>query len=81
MLLYRVIAVLLGRLGLTVEEAIKEFMDFVIMVFSEDDDAEPDDAFRSSKLEEAIKRTLAQHGLPPDTRLNDPTNANGKCKV
>jgi len=56
-------------------------MDFVIMVFSEDDDAEPDPASRSSKLEEAIKRTLARHGLSPDTRLNDPNNTNGKCKV
>lgn len=57
-------------------------MDFVIMVFSEDDDdAEPDATLRSSKLEEAIKRTLARHGLSPNTRLNDPDNANGKCKV
>lgn len=75
-----VLAVLLGRFGLTVEEAIKEFMDFSIAVFAEDDNEQTID-HRTSRLEDAIKAMLARHGLPPDARLNGADNADNRCKV
>jgi hypothetical protein len=64
-----------------VEQAIKEFTDLAMMVFTDRKDPKKGDAFKSTKLEYAIQGILKRCGLPADARLNDNDKLNGRCKV
>lgn len=77
----RLIAILLGRLCLSIERAIQEFTDLAMLVFTDRKDPKKDDAFKSTKLEQAIQGILKRCGLPADARLNGKDKLNGRCKV
>lgn len=75
------IAVLLGRLCLTVDQAIEEFVGLYKSVFNDRKDPGKEDAFKATKLESRVEDILGRYGLPPDAKLDGKDSLNGKCKV
>lgn len=72
------IALLLGRLGMTVSDAINAYMDLTKVVF-ENDGADTSRAiYRSRRFESAFKSVLRQHKLDTSTKMED---HDGVCKT
>lgn len=76
--LYRAIAVFLGVLGLTTEEALKLFHGLCRTVFSETNHT-PE--MRSQSLIGYLTQALTNLNIPSDTKLNGGLDTNGQCKV
>jgi hypothetical protein len=74
---------MLGRLRLTVDQAIDQYNQFAAHVFSNKKRKGKDGTFKASKLEEAIKKVVESYGVEhsPDERMMDPRPANTVCKT
>ena len=74
---------MLGRLRLTVDQAIDQYSQFAGHVFSKKKRKGKDGTFKASKLEEAIKKVVESYGVEksPNERMMDPRPANTVCKT
>ena len=75
---YSLIAVLIGVLGLSVDETAEAFIRVCKDVFPTED-ITPE--ARSQKLEVAIERLLKARGIPENAKLNGDVTFGGGCKV
>jgi hypothetical protein len=73
---------MLGRLRLTVDEAIDQYGQFARHVFSEKKWIGQDGKFKATKLEEIIKRIVETYGVEKsaDERMIDPRPVDQVCK-
>jgi hypothetical protein len=74
----RLIAIMLGRLGMSVEDCIAKYIELMTAVFSEKAGRLPvslsgkvKSIFASSKLSAAVKKVMTDCGLPEHAKLND----------
>lgn len=65
-IVFRIIAILFGVLGMSVEEVSDEFITFYKEVFA---DTTLSKVQRSLKLEKAVLNLLERHNISPDTKL------------
>jgi hypothetical protein len=74
---------MLGRLRLTIDEAIHQYSQLAKHVFSETKWWGQDGKFKESRLEQVIKEIVKSYGVEqsPDERLMDPRSANTACKT
>jgi hypothetical protein len=74
---------MLGRLRLTVDEAIEQYGEFARHVFSEKKRKGKDGTFKASKLEQAIKKIVESYGVDgsANERMMDPRPADTVCKT
>jgi hypothetical protein len=74
---------MLGRLRLTVDEAIDQYGQFARHVFSKKKRKGKDGTFKASKLEEAIKTIVKSYGVEKSVneKMLDPRPANTVCKT
>lgn len=71
-----------GRLGLSVEDARKQYVAILNEAFSEKKHFSSAETFKAHKLEEAVKKMLVQCGERPDARMVDTGATEGdRCKV
>jgi hypothetical protein len=75
----RLIAIMLGRLGMSVEECIQEYKKLGSRVFSSSTHrigwkGNRQGRFSATALEESVKDILVRHGHPPDALLTDPSS-------
>jgi len=81
--------VLLGRLRLSIEDAIEEYRVLAKSVFSTRKPKGKDGTFYATNLEKAIQDVVRRHGLPkgedgkadPSLRLLEPDKDKNACKV
>jgi len=76
------IALMLGRLRLTIDEAMDQYGRFAQYVFSEKKWKGQDGTFKASKLEEIIKRIIKDYGVEKsaDERMMDPRPVGQVCR-
>ena len=79
---HRLIALMLGRLRLTVDEAISQYGLFAQHVFSEKKWKGQDGTFKARKLEETVKRIVKSYGIEKsaDERMMDSRPEEQVCK-
>ncbi len=70
LILIRIIALLLGRLGLTVRQAMEEYRTLFEAIFPAVLEP-PSVATNTTRFEEALKKILEKYGLSADTRMID----------
>jgi uncharacterized protein (UPF0335 family) len=77
----RLIALMLGRLRMSVEDAIKAYGQLTKEVFSDVKSPGSDGRFKASKLEKAIKEIVRAKSASqdPEEKLED--NQNNACKM
>ena len=82
------VALLVGRLGLSAEEALLEYASLAGRVFSERKAKGQDGTFKATNLEEAVKDVIKRKGGPgrqpggdPNLALLDPANGHGTCRM
>ncbi|KAI9765683.1 MAG: hypothetical protein M1840_007241 [Geoglossum simile] len=83
------IALLLGRLGLSAQEAIDEYVGLAGKVFSERKSKGKDGIFKAKRLEEAIQDVVRRKGRPngerdsadPNMRVLEQVASPGTCKM
>ena len=80
------IAIMLGRLEMTVEECIKAYTDMMGNVFGErasriDWKLNVKGQFSASRLEKAIRSLVRATNNPDDALLNDPASGRRHCRV
>ncbi|KAI9678308.1 MAG: hypothetical protein M1817_006254 [Caeruleum heppii] len=83
------IALLLGRLRLSVQEAVDEYTELSKQVFSERKPKHKDGMFKATLLEELIQDVVKRKGFPknasgvadPDLKLIEPDGEGNGCKV
>jgi hypothetical protein len=81
-LLRRLIALMLGRLRLSVDDAIGHYSQFAKHVFSEKKWKGQDGTFKATKLEEAIKTIVTSSGKrQADELMMDPLPEHEICKT
>jgi hypothetical protein len=73
---------MLGRLRLTIDEAIDQYGQFARYVFSEKKWKGKDGTFKASKLEEIVKKIVKTYGVEGsvDERMMDPQPVDQVCK-
>lgn len=78
----RLIALMLGRLRLTIDDAIEQYGQFARYVFSDKKWKGQDGTFKATKLEEIIKKIVKTCGIEgsADERMMDPRPADQVCK-
>jgi hypothetical protein len=81
-LLRRLIALMLGRLRLSVDDAIGHYSQFAKHVFSEKKWKGQDGTFKATKLENAIKKIVTSSGeRQADELMMDPLPEHEICKT
>ncbi|KAG5642524.1 hypothetical protein DXG03_002597 [Asterophora parasitica] len=65
------IAIMLGRLGMTVQEAIEAYTKFAGHVFTEKKWAVQDGTFKATRLQEAIQEIVEKHAGSENARMRD----------
>jgi hypothetical protein len=78
--LFRLIAILLGRLGLTVDQTIEAVIDVGRLPLIETSEEESVKEENSSNLREVLQNLLRRHGFEEDILMFDPT-ATSQCKT
>lgn len=71
---------MLGRLGMSVDEAIQAYGNFAKRVFSQKKWRTQDGAFKATELEKAIKDIVAQKLVNPNELMRSSEPATG-CKT
>lgn len=86
MLIYRLIAIMLGRLEMDVDECISTYSDLIAEVFSEKKHWLPfnllvtvQSRFDSKKLKAAVEKVIRDRGLDPSEQLDNGQERG--CKV
>lgn len=73
---------MLGRLGLTVEQATDELINIACVLFPNGQIADVNPQANTTRLRDAVQDLLQRHSLPVGLMLNDQTLAVGaQCKV
>jgi len=80
---YRHIALMLGRLRVSTEDALNAYAQLAGYVFKEKKLPGKDGVFKASRLEEAIKKIVRQYGEHgnPDEEMLDARSDSGVCKT
>jgi hypothetical protein len=80
--MHRLIALMLGRLRLTIDEAIEQYGQFARYAFSDKKWKGQDGTFKATKLEEIIKKIVKTYGVrgSADERMMDLKPVDQVCK-
>ena len=65
--MFRLIAIMLGRLRMSTDDALQEYTQLARFVFEEKKWKFQDGLFKATKLEEAIKKIVKKYGGGSDT--------------
>lgn len=77
----RLVAILLGRLKLTIEEAIACSLEVLRTVFARQKWYPSGGAFSASELEQVLSRMVEKYSGRPDARMIEPHDTAQECKV
>jgi hypothetical protein len=72
---------MLGRLRMSVDQAIEAYGTFASQVFSERKPPWKDGMFKARNLEKAIKAIIQESTGDPDARMFDPRPSSEVCKT
>jgi hypothetical protein len=75
------VAIMLGRLRMNVNDAIDALLAVATAIFSEGSQEVPDPEINSKKLKGAIEDMLQTRGLPLNTKMYDRNSPQTGCKV
>jgi Patatin-like phospholipase len=76
----RLVAILLGHLRMTVDEAIEALLDVAAATFP-DDSPNFGHETRTRQLSESVKSILQARGIAPDMKMQDTDENSARCKV
>jgi hypothetical protein len=79
--LLRLVAILLGQLGMNADEAIDAVRDIALAIFSDSSHPNYDPELRTRQLSESIKSILQARGISPDRKMQEKVQEPVGCKV
>jgi len=78
---YRLVALMLGHFRMNISQAIDSLLDVAYAVFPEGSQQTPNLEANSEKLKVAIEDMLQARQIPLDTKMNEPSHPQTRCKV
>jgi hypothetical protein len=78
---YRLVALMLGHFRMNISQAIDSLLDVAYTVFPEGSQQTPNPETNSEKLKAAIEDMLQARQIPLDTKMNEQSRQQTRCKV